>query len=294
MFKLGIIGSDNSHAIQFSKLANLEDGVNGMRIEDARVTHIYGIDPERTKEVAELGEIPNIVTRNEDMLGEVDGVICVWRHGSRHMADTLPFLKAGIPAFVDKPLASSVADAMILIDTAEKAGVGLTSFSTLRYAKPTVEFIASLPEAVETAVSGVSTGPADLGSEYDGIFFYGIHAVEMMNATFGYGCESVLATSHGSNCMAVCKFPGGPTVTLSLLGKAAYVFHVSVFGTKGWKDYTVDSSTAYYDGMNVFMETLRTGRWPLTRSQLLEPVKILAAIERSLAEDREVKLTEVG
>lgn len=295
MFKLGIIGSDNSHAEVFSKLANLEEGVNGMRIEDVQVTHIYGADAERTKEVAEKGRIPNIVTRCEEMLGSVDGVLCVWRHGSKHLHDTLPFLKAGLPAFVDKPLASSVADAAQLIDTAEKAGVGFTSFSTLRYAKPTVDFIASLPGAVGTPVSGISTGPADLESEYDGVFFYGIHAVELMNATFGYGCESVWATAHHHNAVAVCKFPAGPAVTVNLLGKsAAYVFHVSVFGTKGSQDFKVDGSTAYFDGMKVFMETMRTGQWPLTREQLLEPVRILAAIEKSLAENREVKLAEVA
>lgn len=293
MFRLGIIGSDNSHADRFSQLANLENGVDGQKIEDVKVTHIYGTDPGRTKEVAENGKIPNIVSRSEDMLGHVDGVICVWRHGSKHMAATLPFLEAGVPAFVDKPLASSVADARKVIDAAEKARVGLTSFSTLRFAKPTVEFIASLPKEIGVPVSGVSTGPADLKSEYDGIFFYGIHAVELMNATFGYGCESVSATAHGDNCVVVCTFPGGVVATLNLLGKAAYVFHVSAFGTEGYQDFLVDSSTAYYDGMQMFVETMRTGKWPFTPDQLLEPVKILAAIDRSLAEKRTVLLSEI-
>ncbi len=293
MFRLGILGSDNSHADRFSQLANLENGVDGKRIDDVQVTHIYGTDPGRTKEVAENGNIPNIVSRGQDMLGQVDGVICVWRHGSKHMSETLPFLEAGIPAFVDKPLAASVADARNLIDAAEKSSVGLTSFSTLRFAKPTIEFVSSLPKAIGAPVSGISTGPADLNSKYDGIFFYGIHAVELMNATFGYGCESVSATAHGDNCVAICTFPGGVVVTLNLLGKAAYVFHVSAFGTEGYRDFLVDSSTAYYDGMQIFVETMRTGKWPFTRDRLLEPVKILAAIDRSLAEKRTILLTEV-
>jgi predicted dehydrogenase len=217
----------------------------------------------------------------------------VWRHGSKHLHDTLPFLKAKIPAFVDKPLASSVADATELINTAEQAGVGFTSFSTLRYAKPTVEWVASLPDTTGELVSGMSTGHADLSSEYDGVFFYGIHAVELMVATFGYGCRSVTATARGNDSMAVCSYATGPLVTLNLPSKASYVFHLTAYGAKGWSQFAVDSSTAYYDGMTVFMECLRTGKWPLTKEQLLEPIKILTAINTSLSEKREVLLEEL-
>ena len=139
-----------------------------------------------------------------------------------------------------------------------------------------------------------STGPADLESEYGGVFFYGIHAVELMNAVWGYGCERVSATAHAGNAVAVCKFADGALVTLNLLGNAAYTFHLAAFGKDGSKDHTVDAGTCYYDGRQVFMDVLRTGRWPFTRDQLLEPVKILCAIERSIKENgREVGLDEV-
>lgn len=293
MFKLGIIGSDNSHAEVFSKLANLEEGLNGYRIEDVQVTHIYGTDPQRTQEVAVAGKIPHIVTELRDMIGKVDGVLCVWRHGGKHLADTLPFLEAGIPAFVDKPLACSVEDATRLIDAAQKAGVGFTSFSTLRYCKSVTEFLGDLAQHAGTLTAGASTGPADLKSEYGGIFFYGIHEVELMNAVWGYGCESVEAISHNGNVVVVCKFATGPLVTLNMLGNASYVFHLAAFGKDGWQHLAVDSSTSYYEGMKVILRTLRGGEWPLTREQLLEPIRILTAVNRSLDENREIVLSEI-
>ncbi len=294
MFKLGILGSDNTHADAFSKLANLEAGINGLRIEDVRVTHIYGTDPQRTEEVAQNGNIPNIVSAPEEMIDAVDGVLCVWRHGGKHLADTLPFLKAGIPAFVDKPLACSVRDATALIDAAEKAGVGLTSFSTLRFERTTVQYIEDLKANAGELTAGMSTGPADLESEYGGVFFYGIHAVELMNAVWGYGCESVAAVAHQGNAVAVCKFDRGALVTVNMLGNAKYAFHLVAFGKDGWKHHAVDAGACYYDGMQVFMEVLRTGQWKFTREQLLEPVKVLSAIDRSLNEGgREVKLDEL-
>lgn len=293
MFNLGIVGSDNSHADAFSKLANLDEGYNGLHIDDCRVTHIYGTDPERTEEVARNGKIPNIVAKAEDMIGSIDGVVCVWRHGGKHLADTLPFLKAGIPAFVDKPLACSVADATALIEAAEQAKVGLASFSTLRYAGNVLAYVRALKETAGELTAGVATGPADMGSEYGGIFFYGIHAVEMMNVVWGYGCTSVKATEHNGNVVVACKFDNGALVTLNLMGNAKYTFHLLAFGKDGWKEHTVDSSTCYFDGMKVYLETMKTGKWPLTREQLLEPVRILTAIETSLKENREVRCDEI-
>ncbi len=293
MFRLGIVGSDNSHAEAFSKLANLDDGIDGLRIEDVRVTHIYGTDPQRTQEVARIGKIPNIVADKEEMIGAVDGVLCVWRHGARHLPDTLPFLKAGIPAFVDKPLACSVGDAKQLIAAAQEAKVGLASFSTLRYAGNVVEYRAALKEKAGVLTAGVSTGPAELDSEYGGLFFYGIHAVELMHAVWGYGCERVRATAHNGNVAATCLFRDGPLVTLNFLCNAAYAFHLVAFGKDGWKEHTVDSGTCYYDGMKAIMQTLRTGQWPLTPEQLLEPIKILVAVERSLVECREICIEEL-
>jgi predicted dehydrogenase len=289
MFRLGIVGSDNSHADAFSKLANLDNGYNGLKIDDVRVTHIYGTDPARTKEVADAGQIPNIVASAEEMIGHIDGVICVWRHGGKHI-EALPFLRAGIPAFIDKPLACSVADATALVDAAAKAGVGLTSFSTLRYAANAVEFINGLRANAGDLLAGTCSGPADLASEYGGIFFYGIHTVEMMNAVFGYGCREVHAIAKDGSVAAICTFPNGAIVTLNMMKDLAYAFHVIAFGKKDWKQHTIDASSCYYDGMQVFLETMKTGKWPLGRDQLLEPVKILAAIDESLKQGRTVKI----
>ncbi|MBI5091771.1 MAG: Gfo/Idh/MocA family oxidoreductase [Candidatus Hydrogenedentes bacterium] len=294
MFRLGIIGSDNSHAEAFASLANLEEGHGGLCVPDVQVTHIYGTDPKRTKEVAEKSKIPNIVTNMEDMIGAVDGVLCVWRHGSKHCHDTVPFLKAKIPAFVDKPLAASVADAKSLIATAQQTGVGFTSFSTLRYERDTVAYIEQLKREAGTPTIGVSTGPADPASEYDGIFFYGIHAVELMNAVWGYGCKSVTAVATEKHVQTVCAFENGSLVTLNFLHENPYVFHVMAFGKEKWLEHTVESKTGYYDGMLVILETLKSGKWPLTAEQLLEPVAILAAIQKSLAEKRTVAITEVS
>ena len=126
MLRVGIVGSDNSHAVNYSRLANIE-GVVG---DTARVVAITGPDPERTKEVAGLGNIPEIVGTPQDLLGKVDAVLVVHRHGDLHLANALPFLEAGLPVYVDKPFTISLQDGAKLIRAAAKNNALLTSYSS--------------------------------------------------------------------------------------------------------------------------------------------------------------------
>ena len=132
MVRIGIVGSDNSHAIQFSQLANLPDGVDGLKIEETEVVAIWGAGRKRTEEVARVGNIPQIVSYPEDMIGKVDAVMVVLRDGSTHYQFSKPFIESNIPTFIDKPLECSVENAKRIIELTKKQGSLMTSFSTLR------------------------------------------------------------------------------------------------------------------------------------------------------------------
>ena len=49
--------------------------------------------------------------REGDVIGKIDGMLIEAVDGSVHWERTRPFLEAGIPCFVDKPFACSLADA---------------------------------------------------------------------------------------------------------------------------------------------------------------------------------------
>lgn len=284
MFRIGIVGSDNSHAIAFSQLLNREEGYNGMRLEGAKVTHLYGVEPERTREVAELGEIPTITEKTEEMMGGVDGIICVLRDGALHKEAVMPFLKAGMPVFVDKPLATTVSDVDAMLDVALRTGAGFSSFSTLRYELGMQAWCEQSREEEGAALTGISTGPGDLESEYSGIFFYGIHAVELMLERWGYGVKEVTAVPSGRSVQAVCRYDSGLLVTLNLVQGGRPGFRLHSFGERGAGEHTVDTRTNYRDGLTIALDVLREGHWPLTPDELREPVAILGAIERSVSE----------
>lgn len=281
MIKLGMVGSDNSHADAFSQLCNLEKGIGGLKTRGAKVVAIYGHDAKRTEEVARNGNIPTIVGKAEHMLGLVDAVIVTFRHGDLHAPYALRFIEAGIPTFVDKPFAIKLGDAEKMLRAARKRKTLLTSFSTLRFAKSTRDFLAKI-KSFGQVTSGSITGPATLKNEYGGLPFYGCHVTELMAGIFGYGVRQVNAIEHKGNVHATVRFRDDRIINLQFLGNAKYVFHVTANGKDGWGEYEVDSTGCYKDGLDQVLKMIRTRKRPLTDEQLLETVRATDAVVRAI------------
>ena len=291
MFKIGILGSDNSHAQHFARLCNVEK-VYG---DDVRIVAIYGNDddPNHTKEVAEKGEIPFIANNPEEFMGKVDAVMVVYRRGSLHVPHILPFIEAGYPVWIDKPVCESIEDIELLRKAVEKNNTLITGGSTLKYNYE----ILTLKDKVETGrIGNVSGGcinfPGDLESEYGGIFFYGSHLIEMMLSVFGYDVKSVTAkTIAPKNSMVIASYED-KMVTLAF-NNLCSSYYVTVYGDKKVCSQEVDISFIYKLGFAKFVEMLKTNKMPLSFDDLVKPVYVLNAIKKSLDEDREVQISEV-
>lgn len=60
MLRIGILGSDNSHAERFSEVLNLPEHPNFLADADAQVVAILGQEPNRTQQVVQQNRIPTI------------------------------------------------------------------------------------------------------------------------------------------------------------------------------------------------------------------------------------------
>ena len=290
--RLGIIGSDNSHAEAFAALLNKDQDPNGRHVPGAKITHICGERSERTQYIAETYEIPHIVASPEDMMDQVDGVLCLWRHGSRHV-DMAPFLARGMPMFIDKPFTTRVEDAQKLLDAAEQGNTVLTSFSCLRYEPGFVEFASGIRDPDEKILGGWLCGPADRNSEYDGIFAYGVHTVEMLLTLWGEVPASVYAQGEAGMVHTFCRFTDGRRISLLWVEKGKAAFQAAVFGEKRMRYVEVKTDALYYEGLKVILEMFRRRVMPLSPKQLLEPVRLLCAIQTSLQTQAPVSLANV-
>jgi len=293
MFKVGIIGSDNSHAQAFAKLCNIPDPITGeYNFPDVRITAIYGHDPEQTKKVAEEGKIENIFEKPEDFFGKVDAVMVVFRHGNLHAKYALPFVKAGIPTWIDKPFTIDVAEAKMLIEEADKNKTLLTGGSTCKYNYDILMLQNSInSSAIGNLVSGYLNFPGDVKSEYGGIFFYGGHMSEMIMTIFGYDIKSVEATVKNDYVVAVANYDKF-RVAMNFTKGAGQHFCI-LHGDKKSVVRELDISIIYKLGFAKFVEMLRTGKRPLPLEKLLAPTIFLNALNKSIETGREVFLSEI-
>jgi predicted dehydrogenase len=282
MIRLGIIGSDNYHAVAFSQLCNTAQGTEQVR--GARVVSIYGEDAARTEEVAGLGQIPTIVTAPEEMIGKVDAVLVVLRHGDLHARYAVPFLDAGVPTWVDKPFAIKPDDAVQMLRAASRKGTPLSSFSTLRYAGCTQRFLRkmrSYGEPVTGTIMGANHGAGAGPDAYGGLPFYGSHVVELLTEVFGYGVRDVEVVTHHSHVQATVRYHDERIVNLQFLGAVAPAWHVTAYARDGSAHFQVDTKDCYRRGLQVILRMIRTRQRPLSDDQLLETVRVMDRITRA-------------
>ena len=292
MYRIGIIGSDNSHALAFAKLVNFPDEKTGSYLfPDFRITGIFGLESTRTKEVAENGNIEFIAAKPEDLLDKVDAVMVVFRHGDLHLQYALPFIEKGIPVWVDKPFTIKNEEARTLIEKAKQNNVLITGGSTTKYT-PDIDLLKNAVEKGCSRIGKVKTAvinfPAELVNEYGGIYFYGHHLVEMTLKEFGYNPVSVTA-SENSGCVAAIVRYDSYQVTMNFIPDN-HEYYAVLFGEKGTFIREIDITGSYLNGFEKFALMLRTGEMPESFDNLYGPVDLLNSSVESYTKGAPVEI----
>jgi len=286
MIRVGIIGSENSHALHFGKLINIEKRLRGVT-----VVAICGEKKQRTQEVAEAANIPEIVKKPEDMIGKIDVALIDHRHAKDHYPAAVPLVKAGIHVFVDKPFCWTVKEAKDLLTLARRKKVLVTSYSCVRYS---TGFLKDKKDIGDLgALSSVDYyGPCDINSEYGGIFFYGVHQVQMMVDHLGPDVKSVqFNRGEGNHHTATINYKKDmPIVTLHLIDHYSGRFRYTVCGEKDTVHMKPDFSDLYIKGLKAFFRMLKTGKNDLSRKDLIAPVAVLEALAKSMKTEKRVLL----
>jgi hypothetical protein len=102
------------------------------RIRGAQVTAVWTQSLESSRSIASAGKIPRIVENVEEMIGQVDGVLLARDDPNNHLLLAAPFLKAGLPVYIDKPIALSLRALDSLYELETRPGQIFTC-SALRY-----------------------------------------------------------------------------------------------------------------------------------------------------------------
>ena len=78
------------------------------RIRDAEVVSVWTQDRKLSERVAKAAKIPQVVSDPENMIGTVDAVLLARDDPENHLELAAPYLNAGLPVYIDKPIAVSM------------------------------------------------------------------------------------------------------------------------------------------------------------------------------------------
>lgn len=292
VIKVGIIGLDTSHSIAFAKILNdpqAKPDVAGCRVVVAYPHGSPDIEssvsriPKYTEEIQQLGV--KIVDSIDELLQHVDVVLLETNDGRPHLEQARQVIAAGKPVFVDKPVAGSLEDAILMYREAERAGVPIFSSSSLRYGPDTSKVRAGALGRVQYAET---FSPASIEKSHPDLFWYGIHGVESLYTVMGIGCQTVQRTTEDGKIVVTGKWDDG-RVGIFREGKGYGGIAKSELGEE-----PVGSSGGYRPLLVEIVKFFKTGIAPVTPAETLELYAFMEAADESKRRNgAEVSLHEV-
>jgi len=259
-----------------------------LRIPNALVTHIWTDDPADAKHVAKASLIPNVVSRAEDVIGKVDAVVVATDKGHEHVERCRPFVEAGLPIFVDKPLVDNEQDLRTFSKWVAD-GVPILSSSCMRYCKEFGPYRISTHDLGEIRFASITTAKTWER--------YGIHALEGIYPILGPGFLS--ARNTGTIERNVVHFKhrcGADVVVVATMDMYGAFGVLQLCGTAGHaQTATADSFYSFKTQLESFIDYLRTGVRPFPFAETQELMKmVIAGIWSREQAGREVALADIS
>jgi len=283
--RLGIIGTDTSHVIAFTRAFNGPPGPD--HVEGARVVAAYkGGSPDveasytRVEKFAEelrtkwgvefVDDIPTLCQR-------VDAILLESVDGRVHLEQARQVIAARKPMFIDKPLAATLEDAREIARLAREADVAWFSSSSLRWS-PIVD---ALRPHAEGAKMVMTWGPGPIEPHHTlELSWYGIHAIEMLYALMGTGCVEVSWIAAPDADVVVGRWKDGRLGSVHLVRPYAS-YGAVVFRAKEVIPGPLDVKVSYTPMLQKIVEFFRTGVPPVPHEETLEIFAFMDAAQRS-------------
>lgn len=238
-------------------------------LKDAKVTHVWTQDPALSRHIAQAARIEHVVDHFPDMIGAVDGVLLARDDASTHLEIARPFLQAGLPVYIDKPIALSRSEALRIFDMQTYPGQ-LFSCSALRYAEE-LRLDADTAEQIGPIrmVHGISPKYWDT---------YAVHVIEpLLLLVPGRGVLERTQVWRGSESVNVqLVFSNGFEALVTTAGSVNAPIALRVFGDRGWRDLVFrDAFPAFKKALEEFILGVRMRRDVVSREFMLEVVDVL-------------------
>src|SRR5205823_4340287 len=172
-----------------------------------------------------------IVDTIPKLLEKVDVVLLESVDGRIHLQEAIAVLRAGKPIFIDKPVAGSLADAIVIYELAKKQNVPCFSSSSLRFSPGVQELLHN--EKLGAMAGAFTWGDCSYQEGTPDLFFYGIHGVEPLFTLMGMGCETVTRIQTKDTDLVSGVWKDGRVGTYRGIRHNKSEFGAVAFGSKG-------------------------------------------------------------
>lgn len=288
--KLGVIGlsAGNGHPYSWSAIINgynpevmkncgfpviseylAKQTFPGDCIPNAEVTHVWTEDINLSKHIAKAANVLHVAEELTDMIGAVDAVLLARDDAENHATFALPFLNAGIPIYIDKPLAYSVDAAKKLFSNQKYNGQIFTG-SALKYA---LEM--QLPLEELDKIGKVHFIKAVVPKDW---CKYSIHVIDpivqfpinkgaiLWSAASKAACIKNLTVGYSNNIV----------ISIDTVGEIMAPIKISVYGANGHRELVFsDTFSAFKSALESFVNNVSSKKYDEITAFTLESVGLI-------------------
>ena len=296
--KIGLVGLDTSHVVAFAKCFNKPGDAE--HVPGARVvcgfpggSADFELSWSRVEKFTEQLRDDfgvKILDKPEAVAEAVDLVFITACDGRQHLDCVRKTIAARKPTFIDKPMAASSADANEMFNLAEQHHVPMMSCSSLRYAQSLIDALND--DSLGPIVGCDVFGPMNIEPPLPGLFWYGIHSIEILNRVMGRGCKEVKATTTENVDVIAAMWPDGRVASVRGLRKAHHNFGVTIHREKGFQFVDTHSGKRSWYGsmLEAILRSLPRGKSDVDPQDTMEIIRVIEAANQSRSTGQAVKV----
>lgn len=265
-------GYDNDHIdkCEFSAIPEyLRKNKKNIGLKDnTKVTHIWTQDYKVTEKIARASNIENTCRYINEMRDNVDGILLARDDSENHLKHAEIFLKAGMPIYIDKPLATTVDEAKKILEMQTYKGQVFTC-SSLRYAK---EF--KIEKNIMDELGKIKVVRGTSIKDWDK---YGVHIIEpaycLLGST-GTLLDKKLRVK-GRNTSLELKYEKVKMI-FETTGQSAGNIELEIIGEKGTIKRTFsDTFSAFKTSLEMFVKAAKEKRELILEKEVMKVVKTI-------------------